>query len=84
MNVRIVLKAFARRIVRDVEELGAEIALIADSMLVIAGVPDVSGTLLAGCEGIATFDELNASGRADVDCWCDEDVDMVGHDGESV
>jgi hypothetical protein len=46
MNVRIVLKAFARRIVRDVEQLGTEIVLIADSVLVITGVPDVSGFLI--------------------------------------
>jgi hypothetical protein len=82
--VRVVQQVLTRGIICNVEELSSEIFLIADSVLVIAGVPDVPGALVAGCEGIAAFDELDAARCAEVNCRCHEDVDVVGHDGESV
>jgi len=47
-------------------------------------VPDLSCELLTGCEGITAFDVLNAFGGGFVRGGRDEDVRVVGHDGEAV
>ena len=51
-------------------------------MFVISGVPDFAGELFADGVRISAFDELDTAGRALIDCWGDEDVEMVGHDRE--
>jgi len=84
MDVRIILKVFAFGIVRDVEQLGAEVVFIANPMLMITGVPDAARSLIRKCEGVAALDELNALCRAYIDCRSNEDVDMVRHNGEAV
>jgi hypothetical protein len=60
VDVRIVFVPFARRIVSDVEELMVEVVGVSYAVFVIAVVPDFSRGLLAGCEGVAAFDVLNA------------------------
>jgi hypothetical protein len=84
MDVRVILKPFPSGIVRYVEQLSSEILFIADAMFVITGVPDSGGTLMRERKGVATFDELNASCRADVDCGRNQHVDMVRQDGEAM
>ena len=49
----------------------------------ISGVPNVA-RLRAGCVGIAALDQLNAAGCALVDGRRDEQMNVVGHDGEGV
>ncbi len=46
----------------------------------VPGVPDLAGALLAGGEGVAALDELDAAGCALVYGRGDEDVDVVRHD----
>ncbi len=75
---------FPGGIVGDVEELVVEVMGVADSVFVVAGVPDLAGRLLAGGEGVSPLDELDAAGGALVHCGCDQEVDVVGHDGEGV
>jgi hypothetical protein len=62
VDVRIVFVLFASGVVPDVEELGVEVVGVSDAMFVIAAVPDFCCGLLAGCEGVAAFDVLNAFG----------------------
>jgi hypothetical protein len=71
VDVGIVFVVFASRVVLDVEELGVVVVGVPDAVLVIAGVPDLSWGLLTGCEGVATFDVLNAFGGGLVCSWCD-------------
>ena len=47
-------------------------------------MPDFSRELVADSEGISSLDELDAAGRALVDCGCDQDVEMVWHDRKGV
>jgi len=61
MHVRVILKVFALGIVCDVKQLSTKIIFIADAVLMITGVPDPAGSLVRQREGIAAFDELNAS-----------------------
>lgn len=51
---------FTSRVVSDVEELVVEVAGVSYAVLVIALVPDFSCGVLAGREGVASLDELNA------------------------
>jgi hypothetical protein len=53
-------------------------------MLVIAGVPDILLRDRLCCEGVSPLDELNALWKRLIYCWCDEQMDVVGHDGEGV
>ena len=46
--------------------------------------PDFAGVVFADGEGEAAFDELNAALDGVVGGGSEEDVDMVGHDGEGV
>lgn len=84
MDIVEVSEMFAGGVVGDVLELGFEVGGIPDAVFMIAGVPDFAGRLIADGEGIAAFDELDGACGALVDCWCDEDVDVVGHDGEAM
>jgi hypothetical protein len=80
--VGFVLLAFG--VVSYVAELCIEVFGVADAVFVIAGVPDFAEGLIADGEGVSAFDELDAAGCGMVDGWSDEDVDVVGHDGEAV
>jgi hypothetical protein len=82
--MRISKQILAVRVLGDVLLLGGEIVFVSNAVLVVAGVPDFSRGLPAGCEGVATLDELGAAGRALIDRRRDEDVDVVEHDGEAV
>src|SRR5258705_8821103 len=84
VDVGIVFVVFACGVFCDVWKLGVVVAGVPDAVLVIAGVPDLSCELLTGCEGITAFDVLNAFGGGFVRGWRDEDVRVVGHDGEAV
>jgi len=55
-------------ILGDVGSLVVEVFCVADSMLMEAGLPDLSCELLSHCVGEAAFDALGAS----FDCllWC--------------
>jgi len=77
-------QSFAMRVVRDVLLLHRKVVFVADAVLVIAGVPDFSGRLLANCERVSTLDELDTAGSALIDGWRDEDVYVIEHDGEAV
>jgi hypothetical protein len=61
-----------------------EVFFIADAVFVVAGVPDFAFELFADGEGKTALDELDAAGGTLVHGWCDENVDVVGHDGEGV
>jgi hypothetical protein len=60
MDVWVVFVLFACWIVSNVDELLLEVVGIPYAVFVIAAVPDFSWGLLAGCEGVASFDVLNA------------------------
>jgi apolipoprotein N-acyltransferase len=60
MYVRIVFILFACWIAADVDKLVFEVVGVSYAVLMIAAVPDFSCGLLTGCEGVATFDVLNA------------------------
>ena len=82
--VRIAGVVLANRIVRDVLLLRLEIIFIANAVLVVSGVLDLTGKLFADCERVAALDELNTARRAHIDCGSDENVEMVGHDREGM
>jgi hypothetical protein len=60
VDMRIIFVLFASRIVSNVDELIVEVIGVSRAMLVISTVPDCSSGVLAGCEGVASFDVLNA------------------------
>ena len=82
VDVRVAGVVFADWIVGDVGELVGVIRIVADAVLVISGVPDLAAELIANGEGEAAFDPLNGFGRGLG--GGDEDVDVIGHDDESV
>lgn len=84
MNVRVACEMQAGGVVRYVLKLGEEVGQVANAMLVITGVPDFSGRLLAHGEGVATFDELEAAGGALIARRCDEGVGVIGQHSETV
>jgi hypothetical protein len=65
--VRIAGVVLANRIVRDVLLLRLEIIFIANAVLVVSGVPDLTGKLVADCERVAALDELNTPRRTHID-----------------
>jgi hypothetical protein len=75
---------FSGGVLGDVEFLCFVVIEVTDTVFVIAGVPDFSGKLLANSEGVSAFYELKAGGGVLVLCRSDEDVEMVGHNDESV
>ncbi len=75
---------FADGILGDVVALGFVVGEVADAVLMVAGVPDLAGRLLADGVGVAAFDELEASGGGLIDRGGDEEVDVVGHEDEGV
>ena len=84
VNVGIVFVVFACGVVSHVDKLDVVVVGISDSVLVIAGVPDLSWRLMTRCEGITAFDVLNAFGGGFVYGWRDENVRVVAHDDEAV
>ena len=84
VDVGVICVAFAERIVRYVESLVAEIIFIDDTVCVVAHLPDFAWEFLADGEREAALDELSAAIDGLVGCWGKEDVDVIGHDGESV
>lgn len=84
MDVCVSLNIFACWVVGDVEELVVVVASICDAMLVVAALPDLSGEVLANCEGEASLDQLDAAFDGVIVGWRDQDVNVVGHDDEAV
>jgi hypothetical protein len=69
-------------VVGDVVLLGGEVGGVADAMFEVAGVPDCAGGV--GGVRVAALDELHGPGGADVDGGGEQEVDVIGHDGEGV
>jgi len=57
---------------------------IDDAVGVVPVLPDFAGVVFADGEGEAAFEELNAALDGVVGGGSEEEVDMVGHDGEGV
>jgi hypothetical protein len=83
-DVGVVFVLFSGWVVCYVEKLIGEVVCVSYVMVMIAGVPDFSGGLIADCEGIAAFDVLDGLCCGLVFGWSDEDVRVVGHDYEAV
>jgi hypothetical protein len=79
-----VLQVAAVGVFCDVVELVLEVGCVADSVFVVAGLPDFSCELLAHGMGVAPFDALDAAFDGLRCAGSDEDVQMLGHDGEAV
>ena len=60
VDVGIVFVVFANGVVLDVQKLAVVVVGVSDAMLVVTLVPDFCCGVLAGCEGVAAFDVLNA------------------------
>ena len=60
VDVQIVFEVFAGGIVLDVQKLTVVVVGVSYAVFVIAAVPDFAWGLLAGCEGVAALDVLNA------------------------
>jgi hypothetical protein len=82
MDVRVVYILLAGWVGSNVGELGAEIALDADTVFEVAGMPDYA--VARGGMRVTAFDELDAACGGLVEGRGDEDVDVVGHDDEAV
>ena len=54
------LRSVCGWVISDVDELTLEVVFVSNAVFVITAVPDFSWGLLAGCEGVSTFDVLNA------------------------
>jgi hypothetical protein len=67
-----------------VGKLIVEVFRVADSMLMEAGLPYFSGELLAHGVGEAAFHTLGAALDCLLWCGCQQDVDVFGHDCESM
>ena len=61
VDVRVGFVLLADCVVLDVSELVVEVVGVSYAVLVTSVVPDFAGRLLADCEGVASFDVLNAS-----------------------
>ncbi len=53
-------------------------------MLMTSAVPDLTRRLVAHCEGVPAFDELHTPSGADTHRRCDNDMDVIRHDDESM
>ena len=84
VDVGTVFIFFARGVVGDVARLIVEVFNIPDAMFVISGIPNCSFGMLMCSKGIAAFDELNTPGGGVIDGWCYQDMNVIGHDNESV
>ena len=84
VNVRMVLQVAAVGVFCDVVELVLEVVCVADSVFVVAGLPDFSCELFAHGVGVAAFDALDAAFDGLPCVGSDEGVQMLGHDGEAV
>ncbi len=84
VDVWVVLQVASGWVVGYVGELILEVGGVADSVFVIAGVPDFSLKLHMECVGVAAFDALDATLDGLAFHGCYEDVYVFGHDGEAV
>ena len=84
MDVGVILNVFACRVIGDVEELVVVVVRVCDAVGVVAVLPDFSREVFANGEGEAAFYQLDAAFDGVIVGWRDEDVNMVGHDGEAV
>ena len=78
------MQAAALGIVGDVGKLILEVGCVADSMSVVAGLPDFAFELFSDGVRVSAFDALCASLKGLVFSWSYQDVDVFGHDGEAV
>jgi hypothetical protein len=62
VDVWMVLVLLAGGVVCYVSRLAYEVIAVSDAVFVIAAMPDFSRGLLAGCEGVAALEVLNAFG----------------------
>lgn len=79
-----VLQVAAIGVFCDVVELVLKIGCVADSVFVVAGLPDFSCELFAHGVGVAAFDALDAAFNGLPWAGSNQDVQMFGHDGEAV
>jgi hypothetical protein len=84
VDVGVVLQVAAVGVLCDVVELVLEVGCVADSMFVVAGLPDFSCELLAHGVGVTAFDALDAAFDGLSCVWSDEYVEVFGHDDEAV
>ena len=82
MDVGVVEIVFADGVVGDVGELVDVVGVDADAVFVVAWVPDLSFKLLPDREGEASLNEMD--GLCGGFGGGEEDVEVVGQDGESV
>jgi len=84
MDVWVVQDVFAFWVIGDVEELIVVVSCVCDAVGVVAVLPDFSREVFANGEGEASLDQLNAALDGVIVGWCDQDVNVVGHDDEAV
>ena len=84
VDVWIVFVLLTGRIICDVNELILEVIVVPNSVFVVSTVPDFSGCLLTCSEGVAALDVLNALCCRFVYDGCNQNVDVIGHDDETV
>lgn len=84
VDMGVVFVLFAEWVVSDVGELVCVVVEVADAVIVVAGMPDLAWGVLSGGEGVAALDELYAAGCGLIGGWCEEDMDVIGHNGEGV
>jgi hypothetical protein len=80
----ICVESLLRGIVEDVEGLVAEVFLIDNAVCVVAILPNLTWEFFADGEGESALDELGAAFDGHVRGRGEQDVDVVGHDDESV
>ena len=66
MNESVIGMVLSRWVVGDILLLSFKVLAVADSVFVIATVPDFAWKLLADGEGKTSLDELDAAGGAEV------------------
>ena len=85
VNVEIIRRQTSSRwIVRDVAKLVVIVFQIADTVIVVSGMPDFLRCQLARSEGITTLHELHALREVLLDARRDEQVNVSWHDGKTV
>jgi hypothetical protein len=61
-----------------------EVGCVADSMGVVAGLPDFAFELFSYCVGVSAFDALNASLKGLILGWSYQDMNVLRHDCEAM
>ena len=84
VDVGVVLQVAAVGVFCDVGELVLEVCCVADSVLVVAGLPDFSCELFAHGVGVAAFDALDTAFDGLPWAGSDEDMQVFRHDSEAV